>query len=86
MIWLLDPMEQDFRRDALLEVRDVESGEKVFLDGDTAAAHYRRGMKAHRAEIEDACKELAIDCEVVSTDEPFHRALMRILEKRRRLF
>jgi len=86
VIWLLDPMEREFGRDALLEVRDVESGEKVFLDGETAGEYYRRGMERHRAEIENACKELTIDCETVITDEPFHRALLRILEKRRRLF
>jgi uncharacterized protein (DUF58 family) len=85
-IWLLDPMEREFRHDSPLEVRDLESGERVFLDGATAAQYFQSGMGRHRDRIESACKELEIDCETVFTDEPFHRALVRILEKRRRLF
>ncbi|MBD3390570.1 MAG: DUF58 domain-containing protein [Chitinivibrionales bacterium] len=85
LIWLLDPLEVDFRRDAPLEVHDVESDERVFLDGETAERFYRRGMRGHREQIEEACRELEIDWEIVTTDEPFHGALMRVLEKRRRL-
>jgi len=86
VIWLLDPMEREFRRDAPLAVLDMESGEKVHLDGETAAEYYEKGMRAHRALIESACREMAIDCEMVFTDEPFQRALIRVLEKRRRLY
>ena len=86
VIWLLDPMESSFEHDLPLEVRDLESGERVFLDGQTATAYYRSGIDAHREMLETACKELEIDFVTITTDEPFHRALVRILEKRGRLF
>jgi uncharacterized protein (DUF58 family) len=86
VIWLLDPLELNFTSDAPLSVHDMESGERIFLDGRIAGRHYSEGFMRHRAVMEDACRENRVDFEVVCTDEPFHRALMRILEKRRRLY
>jgi hypothetical protein len=42
-------------------------------------------MEHHRSIIEHAARELGIDYAVLSTDDPFQKALFRILEKRRRL-
>jgi uncharacterized protein (DUF58 family) len=84
-IWMLDPLERDFHKDADLQIRDVETGEVVLLDGVTAAQYYREGFDRHRAEIQAAMAELAVDCEMVTTDEPFQKALLRIVEKRGRL-
>jgi hypothetical protein len=42
-------------------------------------------MQAHRNAIERACRELAIDLDIITTNEPFQKALFRILEKRKRL-
>jgi uncharacterized protein (DUF58 family) len=86
VLQVLDGMERRFYRDAPLQVTDMESGERLYLDGATAGEYYGRGMAAHRAAIVRACTELEIDFDTVQTSEPFHRALLRILEKRRRLF
>jgi uncharacterized protein (DUF58 family) len=86
VIWLLDPMEHDFRHEGRLEVVDAETAERLFLDAASASAAYNEGLAQHRSVLESACRELKIDCETVTTDEPFHKALVRILDKRRRLF
>ena len=86
VLWVLDPMELNFDKDERLKVRDVETGEELVLDGETAKYFHQRGFGEHRKIIEEACRELSIDCVIMSTKEPFQKALISLLEKRRRLF
>ncbi|MFP4416538.1 MAG: DUF58 domain-containing protein [Chitinispirillaceae bacterium] len=85
VIWVSDPQESDFRQNTPLRMIDIETNQELVLDAQTAAQYHMDGFTSHRRKIEEACKELAIDCEIVTTDTPFHTALFRILEKRRRL-
>jgi uncharacterized protein (DUF58 family) len=85
VLWLLDPMEREFAHQSTLRIRDLESGHTVTLDPAIAAESFRAGLAEHRRVLENACKELRIDLECIGTDEPFHRALLRVLQKRRRL-
>jgi uncharacterized protein (DUF58 family) len=85
VLWLLDPFEISFSDTIPYKLRDYETGDEISLDGQTAARFFREGLAAHRAVLEQACKELSIDLETISTDEPFQKALLRIMEKRRRL-
>jgi uncharacterized protein (DUF58 family) len=86
VVWLLDPLELAFSRDASLQIEDVETGQQVAMDGAVAAEFYRSGFADHRRRIEDACRELKIDCECIATTAPFQKSLLRILEKRRRMY
>ncbi|MBN1128115.1 MAG: DUF58 domain-containing protein [Chitinispirillaceae bacterium] len=86
VIWLLDPLERSAFGPAPLKLRDLETGAQLALDGETASRFLRQGMKEHRLRLEKACRELSIDLDVIATDEPFQKALYRILEKRTRLF
>jgi uncharacterized protein (DUF58 family) len=86
VIWVLDPLEASFVNSGSCEVQDLETGGSLLLDGRTASEYFRSGMAQHRRLIEEACRSLHIDCETVVTDEPFAKALVRILQKRRRLF
>jgi uncharacterized protein (DUF58 family) len=86
VIAVLDPMETDFRNSAPLLIHDMETGSDVAIDGETAAAFQKNGLSAHFDKISAACRELGIDIETVLTSELFHKALIRILDKRRRLF
>lgn len=85
VLWIADPLEHRFEVDAPVRVRDLETGEHFELSADIAHEFFDRGMDAHRSRIESACRELAIDLEYVVTDEPFGKALIRILGKRERL-
>jgi uncharacterized protein (DUF58 family) len=82
---IADPMEQNFKHAASLKIHDLETGEKLSLDPVTAARFFNQGVAGHHAVIQRACRELSIDCELVLTNEPFHKALLRVLDKRRRM-
>jgi uncharacterized protein (DUF58 family) len=86
VIWVLDPLEASFACGGPCEVMDLEDGKSLVLDGRTASEYFSSGLTEHRRRIEEACRGLSVDCETVVTDEPFAPALVRILEKRRRLF
>jgi len=84
-LWLHDPMESDFSHTAPLRLIDMETGRRLNLDPRVAAEQYAEGLERHRSRIERACRELAVDLEHIGTDEPFQKALVRVLQKRMRL-
>jgi uncharacterized protein (DUF58 family) len=86
VLWVLDPLEDEFVNSGALDVRDLETGARVAVDGLTASEFFSSGVLRHRAEIEDACRSLEIGFERVVTNEPFQKALLRILQKRRRMY
>jgi uncharacterized protein (DUF58 family) len=86
VLWILDPQELAFAGSSPLRMRDLETGKELLIDGETAGRFFRDGFKSHKDILVRACKELSIDLAVVSTDEPFQKALHKILEKRKRLF
>ncbi|MDG5816921.1 DUF58 domain-containing protein [Chitinispirillales bacterium ANBcel5] len=81
-----DPMELGFGGDSVMKIRDMETGKEITLDSSTASEHFHKGISEHHAIFKNAAQELKIDFEIISTAEPFQKALMRIIEKRRRLF
>ena len=81
-----DPMEERFVATAPLKVHDLETGQSLSIDAVTAARYFSDGTARHMAAIERACRDLRIDFETVVTDEPFQRALVRVLDKRRKMF
>ena len=85
VLWILDPLELAFSGGVSYKLRDYETREELSLDGRTAAGFFREGFGRHQNLIARACRELSIDCEILSTDEPFQKALVRIMEKRERL-
>jgi uncharacterized protein (DUF58 family) len=77
---ILDPAElalADFGRPALWE--DVETGETRYVDPARARASYRGRFDAHAAELRNAFDRGGVDRHVITTDEPFDRALLRFL-------
>ncbi len=86
IFWVLDPLELDFASSSSFEMHDLETGKTLLLDGKTASEFFRNGLQNHRKTLESACKEMQIDLNMICTDEPFEKALFRVLEKRKRLF
>ncbi len=86
LFWILDPFEFEFSPSSSYQMHDLETGKTLMLDGKTASGFFRAGLQNHRKAIETACKEMQIDFNLICTDEPFERALFRVLEKRKRLF
>jgi uncharacterized protein (DUF58 family) len=83
---ILDRQELSFSRTGPIKVRDMETHAELSLDGKTASRFFGQGIAQHQDRIAKICRELAIDLETVSTDEPFVRPLLRVLEKRRRMY
>ena len=86
VLWILDPGELRFTKKDLLDITDLETRERILIDGETASFFHTAGFAGHRKIVEQAFRELGIDHAIIATDEPFQKALIRILEKRRRLF
>jgi uncharacterized protein (DUF58 family) len=85
VLWIADPLELDFPAGVPYTLRDYETNRELSLDGRTAASFFRNGFSGHRNTITRACRDLSVDLETISTGEPFQKALIRIMEKRRRL-
>jgi uncharacterized protein (DUF58 family) len=85
LLQILDPGELSLRASGRFRLHDLETHGHLSLDGEVAARFFREGLENHRRIIEQAVGELGIDYAVIATDDPFQKALFRILEKRRRL-
>jgi len=85
LLWVLDPQERSFSAKNSYQLHDMETGKTIFLDGHTASRFLYEGIKHHGEIVERGCRELKIDFSVITTDEPFVRALIRVLQTRRRL-
>jgi uncharacterized protein (DUF58 family) len=85
VFWITAPDETALRTTGPVRLNDMETGAEAVLDGRTATTFLHEGFQRHRQRIGQACRDLNIDLEEVSTIEPFAAPLMRVLEKRRRL-
>ncbi|MCL2183665.1 MAG: DUF58 domain-containing protein [Chitinispirillia bacterium] len=81
-----DPMELDFGGKTDFRFKDLETGRELTIDSQTASDYFNRGFTGHHAALSAICRELKIDFEVVTTAEPFHKSLLAVIEKRRRLY
>ncbi|MBD3420367.1 MAG: DUF58 domain-containing protein [Chitinivibrionales bacterium] len=86
LFWVLDPLELSFEQQGHLHLHDLESHTQLTIDSSTAAHFYRQEFSRHRDALLRTCKDLQIDCEIMQTSEPFEKALLRALDKRRRLY
>ncbi|KMQ50470.1 protein containing von Willebrand factor domain [Chitinispirillum alkaliphilum] len=86
VICVTDPMEKEFKSDSVRRIKDMETGREITLDPAVAARFFRQGISSHFSQITEAAREMRVDMEFVSTSEPFQKALLRVMEKRRCLY
>jgi uncharacterized protein (DUF58 family) len=79
---VLDPAELEFSFDKAATFVDLESGRDLYVDPETARQVYQKNFRAHAAEIEKTCRELAIDMHTLSTRQPLELALFDFLRSR----
>lgn len=80
---VLDPAEvslDGFGRAALWE--DLETGQTRYIDPAQARALYRQRFNTHADAVRVAFDRAAVDRQVITTDEPLDRALLRFLRSR----
>ena len=85
LLWIRDPGECLFTDRNSYELHDMETGQTLLLDGNTASRYLRSGIERHHGIIERACREQGVDFSIIETGEPFVHALIRVLQTRRRL-
>lgn len=81
---VLDPAEVgfDFNRPAMFH--DVESGQELYIEPDTARRGYQSRFADHAAEIERACSGLGVELSTITTDRPLEFVLFDFLKVRER--
>jgi uncharacterized protein (DUF58 family) len=82
---ILDPYEIQFPFKEETGFVDMETGEEVMTHPWEIADAYRERFEAWSGTYERVCRENRIAYERLSTDTPFDVALLRYLEKRKRL-
>jgi uncharacterized protein (DUF58 family) len=83
---IVDPEEENFDYSSFLNMHDMETGENIMLDPVIAAHLFNEGIKDHNNKLSRVCQDLRIDYYTINTTEPFHKAMLRVLEKRRSMF
>lgn len=81
---LVDPAEREFPYEGLIDVRDLETGEKVEAYAPAIREAYREGFAAHLRTIGDASADAGVDYQIVDTATTFDEYLAWYLAARRR--
>ena len=83
-IRVYDPRETEFPDVGIVELRDAETGRKVWVDTSSRAVrdHYAESWRQRSAEIEATLKHNRIDTATVSTDGDYVAELMKLFKQR----
>jgi len=81
---LLDPFEVSFDFSDIVELEDMETGEKLLVVGDAARKAYRATLEDFTQKIRRECGALKIDYNNFVTDTPLDFALFQYLAARSR--
>lgn len=83
-IRVYDPRETELPDVGIIELRDAETGRKVWVDTSSRAVrdHYAESWRQRSAEIEATLKHNRIDTATVSTDGDYVAELMKLFKQR----
>lgn len=83
-IRVYDPRETELPDVGIVELRDAETGRKVWVDTSSRAVrdHYAESWRQRSAEIEATLKHNRIDTATVSTDDDYVAELMKLFKQR----
>ena len=83
-IRVYDPRETELPDVGIVELRDAETGRKVWVDTSSRAVrdHYAESWRQRSAEIEATLKHNRIDTATVSTDGDYVAELMKLFKQR----
>lgn len=82
---ILDPREIDFKfgRDAIF--KDIELGDEMTTQPYQIQKAYAQTMKEFTSEIKKACRNADIDYNLISTSDPFDKAMKEFIAKRNQM-
>jgi uncharacterized protein (DUF58 family) len=76
---ILDPQEQSFPFQGMIEFIGLEQEPRLKLDGDRVRAHYRRVFEAHQQRLQSGCHACGVQMETCWTHEELFTVLIRAL-------
>lgn len=76
---LLDPTEVDFRMEKSAMVRDMETGQEMYVDPQQAEKEYRERFEAHEAQLIEICHRRGARLLTMTTDQPLERVLLELI-------
>ncbi|MCI0537921.1 MAG: DUF58 domain-containing protein [Verrucomicrobiales bacterium] len=79
---ILDPAELKFDFDRASMFRDLESGQRLYIDPRAARSDYAAKLESHNAAVERSCRKLGISYSRFATDRPLELALFDFLRAR----
>ncbi len=82
---LLDPLERSFAFGSDTVFKDAETGERITTQPYHVQKAYQEAMSVFMEKYKRECREHAIDYVLMDTSTPFDVALLKFLNKRRRL-
>lgn len=82
VLHLLDPAEIDLPYEQYVTLEDLESGEKLQIDPRDLRSVYREQVQSHLSGIRRSCNDCDVEYHQVLVDEPYDRALVRLLNRR----
>ncbi len=80
---ILDPFEYSFQYKDIVELEDMETGEKILVMSDQIKEAYQHNLEEFKAALNLECGLLGIDYSILETDKPLDNALFQYLSKRR---
>lgn len=72
---ILDRAEMTFEFPEPAMFEDLESGEELYIDPESARADYLARLQQHLDAVQQTCERLGIQCTRLMTDEPLDQAL-----------
>jgi uncharacterized protein (DUF58 family) len=81
---LMTPEEMGFSHTGYQSFLDVESGDRLEMEGKTAKAHYDKNLKAYLSSVKSAMHQYQVDYTMIQTDMPVEQSLVHYLHKRSR--
>ena len=76
---VLDPQEQSFPFQGMIEFIGLEREPRLKLDGDRVRAHYRRVFQEHQQRLQSGCHSCGVQMETCWTHEELFTVLIRAL-------
>lgn len=83
---VLNEAELEFPYRGRVELRDLESGQRLELEAEPVRASYLKRLGEHNRRLGKLCDSLHFMFETLSTSTPFERALAAYFAKREKLF
>lgn len=81
---LMDPQEMHFEFKDIVEFEDMETGEKMLIEAETAKELYLDNLNRFQNRLRKECGLLGVDYSVLTTDQPLDFALFNYLAARKR--